>query len=427
MEIKKSESKKDFFLLLFKIILVLISSFFIYLSLRTHLIISKNLIYIGTFAFIQIIFLFWISSKHIIFNTISIIIILNFLLTPIFFEITFDTPTRYPNSKSVIFWNSDHSKGYLNEKHVLTTNEKGHRVNKLIDYENKASDTLRILAIGASTTEEEGLGDNYIWSNNLINQIEENNYKNFKNYEMINLGLNGLRSIHHYLTLKRNLNLKPNIVIFLLGVNDWNNHILHSEFNYFLPNIEINYNFQLSILNKISSKIFRILKKPFKENEVSMDTSVKEYNSKNPYLNLILNQYKIKQSIDKSIESNINNVSEEYKIWLNKIVQVCKKNNIQCIFVDQPSIYDPSNLKNDKLLIWMNPPFVDYKIGFKDMIRIKNVYNNFLEGYSLQNNIKFCKLSDKIKPLRENFIDDVHFTQRGSIEVANNLHDCIKN
>ena len=75
----------------------------------------------------------------------------------------------------------------------------------------------------------------------------------------------------------------------------------------------------------------------------------------------------------------------------------------------------------------MNPPFVDYKIGFKDMIRIKNVYNNFLEGFSLQNNIKFCKLSDKIKPLRENFIDDVHFTQRGSIEVANKLHDCIKN
>ena len=105
MEIKKNNPKRDFFLLLFKIILVLISSFFIYLSLRTHLIISKNLIYIGTFALIQIIFLFWIFNKHIIFNTISIIIILNFLLTPIFFEITFDTPTRYPNSRSVIFWN----------------------------------------------------------------------------------------------------------------------------------------------------------------------------------------------------------------------------------------------------------------------------------------------------------------------------------
>jgi len=53
MEIKKNNPKKDFFLLLFKIILVLISSFFIYLSLRAHLIISKNLIYIGTFVFIQ--------------------------------------------------------------------------------------------------------------------------------------------------------------------------------------------------------------------------------------------------------------------------------------------------------------------------------------------------------------------------------------
>ena len=41
--------------------------------------------------------------------------------------------------------------------------------------------------------------------------------------------------------------------------------------------------------------------------------------------------------------------------------------------------------------------------------------------------IKFCKLSDKLKPVRENFIDDVHFTQKGSVEVANSLYDCIKN
>ncbi len=427
MEIKKDDKKKEFFILLFKIVLVIAFSFFIFLSLRTQLIISKSLIYIFAFSLIQIIFLLWLFNKHIILNTIAVIMMLNFLLTPAFFNITFDSPTRSPNSKSEIFWDSDPSKGYFNEKHLITTNEKGHRVNKIIDYENKSSDTLRILAIGASTTEEEGLGDDYIWSNNLISQIENSNYKNFKSYEIINFGLSGLRSVHHYLTLKRNLSLKPDIAIFLLGVNDWNFHILHSNFNYFLPNIEINYNFQLSIINKVSSKILRILKKPFNKKKIPSKKTVTEYAPENPYLNLILNQYEIKKNISKTVNSNIINVSEEYTIWLSKIVQICKKNNIQCIFVDQPSMYDFSNLNNDKLLLWMNPPYVDYKINFKDMIRIKNIYNDFLERFSLQNEIKFCKLSNKLKPVRENFIDDVHFTQKGSIEVANNLFDCIKN
>ena len=427
MEIKKNSKKKEFFLLLFKIFLVLIFSFFIFLSLRIQLIASKNLIYISTFSLIQIIFLLWIFNKNIILNTIAVVIMLNFLFTPIFFNITFDSPTRSPNSQNEIFWDTDFSKGYFNERHLITSNEKGHRVNKSIDYKNKSLDTLRIIAIGASTTEEEGLGDEYIWSNNLISQIEDVNYKNFRNYEIINFGLSGLRSVHHYLTLKRNLNLKPDIAIFLLGVNDWNFHIQHSNYEYFLPYIEINYNFQLSILNKISTKIFRILKKPFNKKKGLSQKLLTVYSPKNAYLNLILNQYEIKKKIYKTANSNIINVSEEYKIWLNKIVQICKKNNIQCIFVDQPSMYDLSNLNNDKLFLWMNPPYEDYKIDFKDMIRIKNVYNNFLEKFSLQNEIKFCKLSDKLKPIRENFIDDVHFTQKGSVEVANSLYACIKN
>ena len=124
--------------------------------------------------------------------------------------------------------------------------------------------------------------------------------------------------------------------------------------------------------------------------EILLKKTVKEYNSKNPYFNLILTQHEIKKNINEIVNYNIINVSEEYKIWLNKIVQICKKNSIQCIFVDQPSMYDISNLNNDKLLLWMNPPYVDYKIDFKDMIRIKNVYNDYLEGFSLQNEIKLA-------------------------------------
>ena len=121
MEIKKDDKKKEFFILLFKIVLVITFSFFIFLSLRTQLIISKSLIYIFTFSLIQIIFLLWLFNKHIILNTIAVIMMLNFLLTPTFFNITFDSPTRSPYSKSEILWDTDSSKGYFNEKHLITT------------------------------------------------------------------------------------------------------------------------------------------------------------------------------------------------------------------------------------------------------------------------------------------------------------------
>jgi len=427
MEINKDPGyRSKLRILIIKIIAIIVLSIFLYLSLRTHLLFSKNIYYLLTYLFFQLALLFWIFTNNIFINTICIIAVLNFLLTPAFFNITFDAPTRYPNTQSTIIWNKNLNQGFLDEKHNIVTNERGHRVNKKINYEKKEDETLRIFAIGASTTEEEGLDGKYIWTNNLIKELEKSNYLNYKNFEMINFGLSGLRSVHHYLTLRRNVNLEPDIAIFLLGVNDWNHHILHSKYNYLFPNIEILYNYELSILNKFSSKIFRVLKKPFNDQKlIIVDVEVKK--SDNPYLDLIKSQAEIKKNIQKSTFLEIDDVSEEYKIWLKKISKTCKTNKLECIFVDQPSQYDVSNLNKKNLLLWMNPPYANYKIKFEAMIKIKNTYNNYLENFSNQNSIKFCKLSDKIEPTIDNFIDDVHFTINGSKEVALNLYNCIKN
>ena len=58
----------------------------------------------------------------------------------------------------------------------------------------------------------------------------------------------GLRAEHHYFMLKRINEYKPDLVILLMGINDWNYHIVNSDKEYLIPIYEIKFNFKKSIL-----------------------------------------------------------------------------------------------------------------------------------------------------------------------------------
>ena len=58
----------------------------------------------------------------------------------------------------------------------------------------------------------------------------------------------GLRSEYHYFTFKRIRRYNPDLVIFLIGINDRNSHIINSDKKYLISNYEIKYNYKKSIL-----------------------------------------------------------------------------------------------------------------------------------------------------------------------------------
>ena len=301
----------------------------------------------------------------------------------------------------------------------------GFRVNKKINYTKKDKNTFRAIAIGASTTEEEGLDQNKIWTNLLIKKIELKKKDIYENFEMINMGVGGLRAIHHYFSLVRNLKLNPDLVIFLIGINDWNYHIMQRNRKFTFQYYEYNFDFKKSLIFELSRKIKKSLKKKlFKYNHISTTVDNKNFNY---YEDLI-----IKNTRNKNKSTNIINFSPtyvyyEYEFWLNAIINTCKKNNINCIFVDQPSLYNIKTKTNLMKFLWMNPPFVNYKINFSDNINIANLYNEYLSKEIRKNNLNFCKISDKIYPDMINFIDDVHFTPVGSELVAKSIFNCMNN
>ena len=149
--------------------------------------------------------------------------------------------------------------------------------------------------------------------------------------------------------------------------------------------------------------------------------------SANPYLDLIQKEILRKKNIKSFSITDIEKVSERYKYWLKKIVKICEEEYLNCLFVDQPTLYFISSKTNLEENLWMNPPFKNIKINSSNMLGVANLFNSYLKTVSNNDNIRFCEISKKINPSKHFFLDDVHFTPKGSLKVADELYTCIKN
>ena len=147
---------------------------------------------------------------------------------------------------------------------------------------------------------------------------------------------------------------------------------------------------------------------------------------KNPYKSHIIKQSLRKKDIKNFSEIKFEHVSERYNFWLKKIIKLCNKKKLKCLFVDQPTMYYISNKTNSYENLWMNPPFQKYKFDSLSMYKVANLYNKHLKNSANNKNIRFCEISKKMNINKSFFLDDVHFTPKGTREVANNLYACIE-
>ena len=330
--------------------------------------------------------------------------------------ITFDVPVRTANYKITKEYKEDgFFKGIFSGKHIISSDKKGYRTNKKIDYLNKDKNTLRIFAIGASTTEEGSKDNNKIWSSLLENKLAKISNKNI---EVINVGMAGLRAEHHYITLKRVKKFNPDVAIFLMGINDWNNHIIQKEKKYLIPFFEIKYSFKKSMLFKMFKNIHKQINRklaPKTINKQKDSNAIVPEIDNEAYLLPQVDSLNIRQKI-KSFKPD--DVSEDYKYWSNLIIKECKKKEPICIFLDQPSAYKINISDRLKKRLWMTPPNQDYTLTFEDLIFVSSLYNNWLKTAVTKNKLNFCLLSDQIQANTNYLNDDCHFSENGSQKVS---------
>lgn len=102
----------------------------------------------------------------------------------------------------------------LDSSFNYSTNPIGFRGPDLIETTN---DSFKIFTVGGSTTECSLLDDKKTWPNVLATLLSENNYDTWVN----NAGIDGCSTYGHDVLLSEHLiHYKPDMILFLVGVND---------------------------------------------------------------------------------------------------------------------------------------------------------------------------------------------------------------
>ena len=96
------------------------------------------------------------------------------------------------------------------------------------------------------------------------------------------------------------------------------------------------------------------------------------------------------------------------------------------MFINQPNAYSINISNKLKKLLWMTPPDEKYTLDLSSLIKISEVYNNWIIDFGMKNEIAVCDLTNTTKPNTNFFYDDVHFNENGSKVVAEDIFRCIK-
>ncbi len=283
----------------------------------------------------------------------------------------------------------------------VTTDSMGFRTLPQVAYSTKRG--LRVFAIGGSTTEEIQRADDETWPRLLQEKLT----RELKvPVEVVNTGVSGLRSPHHLATLKRVRNLEPDMIIVLLGINDWNAHVREHFSKWHRP-------------ERFSSSV----RSGWRERLLARNTLIgRALLRLNHAAAFGVRPPKIIRVADrrKSLELPLKRefkpeaVSPEFDCYLRRIGELAQAEGLPCLFLTQPTAYRLDAPEELKRTFWMTPPGQDYTLGLDSMVHLANLYNAHLERVCRENGWLCQDLAAELPATAEVCRDDCHFTAEGS-------------
>ena len=340
----------------------------------------------------------------------GVLLILQTLVTPI--VIDRDYLTLPPNITQQIDVRGDALPG-ISGLQAISTDEQGFRSTKDINYDAKPEGTFRIFAVGGSTTEQILLDDQSTWTHLLQERLGAD--ADIGNVEVINTGVSGTRASQHLATLNKISAFDPDMVVFLVGINDWNRAIWDElgEPQRDNPGVSDNpIQFSESLMGLSLGLVNALLQAP---PAPSVKPEYGEYySSQNDSLS---------RPVKKTFRPDT--VSSNYREVLDAIADRCSNSPFSCMFVSQPNAYSPATGEDIKRFLWMTPPNTEYTLDLPSLTHIADTYNRHLLSVAEQSGLDGCDLASAIEPTLSMFYDDCHFNVNGARQVATVLSQCV--
>ena len=331
----------------------------------------------------------------------GVFLVVQTLLSPVVFNNSFKT--LKPLLKRVIDVRNG-VPGLYGIQHI-TADAKGFRTTKNLNYAAKNKNVYRIFAIGGSTTEQLLLDDLRTWTHLLQENLDS--HFQHTDIQVINTGVSGTRLCHHYRTLKEIAEFHPDMVLFLVGLNDWSYHIM-LHFNPLMP-----LSFDRTLLGKFIRRTFynilAYMDGSAKDDKIEVFDGT-DYATKRNSL-----------SREDKRQFRPISVSTNYSKYLKRIVSFCNNERIPCAFFTQPNGYHNLAALQYKKGFWMTPPETKYTLDLESMIYISQLYNNYLVHFTSGSGVEVFDLSKMIPGSYAVMYDECHFNTKGAKEVSRHL------
>lgn len=274
----------------------------------------------------------------------------------------------------------------LEKKVLYSTNSLGFRGPEPPKDWDKA---LTIVTVGGSTTECSLLSDDSTWSAHLYRRLLAEN----SNVWLNNAGLDGCSTYGHIILMRDYIvKLKPDYVVFLVGINDLVKSSFQNEDGFLINRKE---SFFRKMLKK--SELFTLIAN-LTEAIKSQKANVAHGKNPNEYRQNELNNpdtvYRAK------LENQLRTMIPEYVNRVSQLAGQCKESGIRPIFVTQPKFDDTASYS------W----------------KVMERYNLALIDFCKAQGIPVIDLGRDMPKDLNLFYDQIHYTNQGARKIADILY-----
>ena len=264
------------------------------------------------------------------------------------------------------------------------------------------SEYLSIITIGGSTTECLYLSDDKTWSYLLERKLK----KDFSPLWLNNAGLDGHSTFGHMILLRDYVvELKPTIALFLFGIND----IGSTKCPIFEKDDDIkDILARKSEVASLLLNIYRIVKAKSKELGHTIVNLHEKETIDFP-----------EEEIQKELTRHEKEYIKSYEARLLKIIDICRKNNIDPVFVTQP--YLLGDVVDEYTGIYLG----NIKAGQYNGIfywRILDLYNRTTQRIAKENGVFVIDLANELPKNSEYFYDYMHYSNKGAEKISEILY-----
>jgi carbamoyltransferase len=305
---------------------------------------------------------------------------------------------------------------------TFMTDEIGFRTSAPISYLHKPENTIRLFFIGGSTIEQLYLDDSKECVAMFQKQMNEQLAASGSRYrvEAINTGRSGLFSVDHVLMAKEVEKYQPDYLVFMMGINDLGVYLqtkgdaaslkhyyasrYHESKRYIATRSQLMrlFFYTRSILNSLAT------------GEV-MDAAGSQYDAR---------REKRKKNPLIPLEASLKQIPIFYTENVDLIQHFLERENIQGVFMTQPTMWSrdiPAELDD---LLWMTPYNASFKYDTGELDQLMEKYNDVLRASAATSPaVDLLDLSQRLPKDTTVFYDDVHFNNDGAEKVTQILLD----